>query len=244
MQAQNVRNFDALKDIFAQVAEDAARPEVTQQSIGGDQTQQTPDAGGQSPAASGPPAAPSGAEQSSAAPSGQPQQGGSQHGQALEIGHQPVSDQQFQNELTEFIYSKIVSWRWPERLAQPYKEEMVDEKIGADGNRDFTIIIPNTYGQGGGVVSNEDFQAFINEVSQRFGIHFGGAQRKGKKATLQFSTVEKSNVIDPMQDIYGGKAKMQRAASTNAYTLGEMLKARRDSLHEIMSKIATNMEKK
>ena len=123
---------------------------------------------------------------------------------------------------------------------------MVKEKILADGHRDFTITIPNTYYGGdnsqeaGEVISNNDIQSFIAEMQQKFGVHFKGGDRTGKKAVLQFSTTQKEMQTNPLDEVYGKGA----AKAASAYTMGEILTARREDLYQTMRKIACQMEKK
>jgi hypothetical protein len=249
MQAQSVRESDGLRELFAQLAAEQSRPGVTQQEVagGGAQTPAPTGPTGAAPAPATPTNEPTGTPGMTPGLAGDQQQPGDDAaGQQFNLGQdkKPVDDQQFQNSLTRFVLQKIVQWKWPERLALTKQEEMVDEKIGPDGHRNFTIVVPNIY-YGGDVVSNGDFQQFIQELTQKFGIHFQGATRKGKKATLMFSTTQQEMQIDPLSDIYGKGSGSGGAGSRKAaYTMGEMLTARRNNLYETMRNIVCQQENK
>ena len=86
----------------------------------------------------------------------------------------PVSSQEGKKEdsedLTQYVFNKLVGFGYPPRRLDGYEEKFVHEKITRDGGRDVTVVIPDRYYGSKKSLSRKDFVEIVNEVQYGFVI--------------------------------------------------------------------------
>ena len=91
-------------------------------------------------------------------------------------------------DVTQYIFEKLVSLGYPPRRLDAYEEEFVKEKIFPGGSREVAIVIPDRYYGSKKRLSNDDFSSMIEEIQSKFGLQFVDAERSDLKITMNFSS--------------------------------------------------------
>ena len=167
----------------------------------------------------------------------------------------PLEEHKGGEDITNYIFQKLEGFGYPPRRLEDYSAEFVTEKIYSGGVKEVVVVIPDSYYGRRDKVSDHDFTKIIDEIQDKFGLHFTDGERKDKKITLNFTSQKPidnqaldQSEGDNLDEVYGKKPSSVDKKPTNpnvktqvkvkkpvqAATLNEMLAQNKDAMIEAL----------
>jgi hypothetical protein len=167
-----------------------------------------------------------------------------------------LEEHQGGEDITNYIFQKLEGFGYPPRRLEDFSSEFVTEKIYSGGIKEVAVVIPDSYYGSRNKVSDHDFTKIIDEIQQKFKLHFTDGERKDKKITLNFTSqkpidntaTEDQGSGDNLDEVYGKRGNSQekkqqpnspiksnvKVKKVQASTLNEMLAENKDSMIEAL----------
>lgn len=168
-----------------------------------------------------------------------------------ELADLNVQNKEQSTNITEYIFNKLEGFGYPPRRLEEFESEFVKQKFYPGENKEVTIVVPDRYYGTRKNLSEEDVNALISEISEKFGLSFTEGEREDKKITLNFMSQQEAKKIenaenaevvvgDELDEVYGSPSKEKdktKTKKTKAYSALELIKmGREDWIDEIMKR--------